>query len=264
MRNYIYAALCGTAGFMLVFVWQFVVNKIQFGSPFIWPYSLHEFAPDRGFVWNVVPYGFKFLCQTNYIYLILGLSSFLFIPERKIRVLLTLWIFPTLLFFCGYPIVFNNPVRFILAIYAPLLAAVVMNPVWKAAWPVRIKSLLVVCCSCLLCKSNIFFVYFQPWNLEKTGLPNTVFMISQGIVCLFCWAVLISMRKELKADYVNTISHFRFLVIYTSIFFLGSACIYIAAVLVLAAFAYGLRDTWLAIREILRNAAADCRTMDRA
>ena len=249
-RNYLYAFLCGSAGFMLVFVWQFVVNKIQFGSPLVWPYSLHEFAPDRGFVWNVVPYGFKYLCQTNYVYLILGISSLLFLPERKTRALLTLWIFPLLFFFCGYPVVFNSPIRFIFAIYAPLLAAAVMNPVWKAAWSVRIKAALVVLSSCLLCKSNVFFIYFQPWNLEKIGWPNTVFMITQGVVCLFCCAVIFSMRKELEADYANTIRHFRFLLIFTSVFFLGSVCIYISAILILAAFVYGLRDTWTAIREI--------------
>ena len=248
-RNYLYAGLCGAAGFMLVFVWQFVINTIQFGSPLVWPYSLHEFAPDRGFVWNVVPYGFKYLCQANYVYLILGVSSLLFLTDRKTRALLTLWIFPTLLFFCGYPVIFNSPIRFIFAIFAPLLAAVVMNPVWKAAWPVRIKAALVVLSSCLLCKSNVFFIYFQPWNLEKTGLPNTVFMITQGIVCLFCCAVIFSMRKELKSDYANTVRHFRFLLIFTSTFFLGSVCIYIAAILILAAFVYGLRDTWSVIRE---------------
>ena len=254
-RNYLYAALCGMAGFMIVFVWQFVVNKIQFNSPFIWPYSLHEFAPDRGFVWKVFPYGFKCLCQTNYVYMILGVSSLLFLQERKIRVLLALWIFPILLFFCGYPIVFNNPIRFIFALYPPLLAAVVMNPVWKAAWPVRIKVARVVFSSCLLSKSNLSFIYLQPWNLEKYGISNTAFIIIQGIVCLFCCAVIFSMRKELKADYANTILPFRFLILFTAVFFLGSVCIYIAGILVLTAFIYGLCGTWSEIREIQRKTA---------
>ena len=245
--NYLYAILCGTAGFMLVFVWQFVVNKIQFGSPFIWPYSLHNYAPDRGFVWRVVPYGFKYLCQTNYVYLVLGLSSLFFIPERKTRVLLTLWIFPTLLFFFGYPIVFNNPTRFIFAVFPPLLAAVVMNPVWTAPWPVRIKAALVVFGSCLLCKANLFFDHFQPWSLDKCGVSNTAFIIIQCVICLFCCAVIFSMRRELEADHANTIRHFRFLILFTAVFFLGSYCPYVAAILVLASFVYGLRDTLLFI-----------------
>ena len=252
-RNYLYAALCGTAGFMMVFIWQFVLNKIQLGSPFVWPHSLHEFAPDRGFVWNVIPYGFKFLCQNNYVYIVLGISSLFFIPDRKIRAFLTLWIFPMLLFFTGYPIVFNSPVRFIFALYPPMLAAVVMNPVWQAAWPVRIKAALVVFSSCLLCKSNIFYPYSQPWNLESLGMPGTVFMVIQGVVCLFCCAVIISMRKELKTDYANTIRHFRFLILYTAVFFLGSVCIYIAGILVLAAFIYGVRETFLHVRQIREN-----------
>ena len=249
-RNYLYAALCGTAGFMVVFIWQFLLNKIQLGSPFVWPYSLHEFAPDRGFVWNVVPYGFKFLCQNNYIYMVLGISSLFFIPDRRIRAFLSLWIFPMLLFFTGYPIVFNSPIRFIFALYPPMLAAAVMNPVWQAARPVRIKTALVVFSSCLLCKSNIFFVQIQPWNLESLGISNTAFMVIQGVVCLFCCAVIISMRKELKTDYANTVSHFRFLILYTAAFFLGSAWPYIVGILVLAAFAYGLRDTWTIILNI--------------
>ena len=249
-RNYLYAALCGTVGFMIVFVWQFIINDIQFGSPFVWPYSLHKFAPDRGFVLNVIPYGFKFLCQNNYIYMILGISSWFFIPERKKRVLLALWIFPVLLFFTGYPIVFNNPMRFIFALYPPLLAALVSNPVWQSPRTVRIKALLVMICSCLLCKSNIFFLPYQPWNLGKYGISNNSFILVQTIVCLFCCAVIVSMRKELRADYANTIRHFRFLIVFTSVFFLGSVCIYIAGLLVLAALVYGLHDTFAEIRQI--------------
>ena len=241
---------------MIVFGWQFVINTIQFGSPFIWPYSLHPYAPDRGFVWSIVPYGFRILCQTNYVYLILGISSLLFIPERKTRVLLFLWIFPMLLFFCGYPIVFNNPIRFILALYPPLTAAIVMNPVWKAAWTIRIKAALIVVCSCVLCKSNIF-IQFQPWNLGKYGVSNTAFMIIQGVICLFCCAVIFSLRKELKADYVNTIRHVRFLILFTAVFFLGSLYIYVAGLLVLAAFVFGLRDTWAVLLQINGRSGTD-------
>ena len=216
-RNYLYAALCGTAGFMIFFICQCVINKIQLGSPFVWPYSLHEYRPDRGFVWNVVPYGFKFLCQNNYIYIVLGLSSLLFIPDRKTRAILTLWSLPMLLFFCGYPFVFHSSVRFIFALYPPLLAAMVMNPVWKASWSVRLKAALVVISSCVLCKSNLFFIYIQPWNLGKYGIPNRVFIISQCVICLFCCAVIFSMRKELKTDYANTIRHVRFLILFTAV-----------------------------------------------
>ena len=250
-RNYLYAALCGTAGFMIIFVWQFVLNKIQFGSPFIWPYSLHEFSPDRGFVWNIFPYGFRFLCRANYIYIILGLSSLLFIRECKVRALLTLWIFPMFLFFCGYPIIFNNPIRFIFALYPPLTAAIVMNPIWRqAGWTVRIKTALVLGSSCLLCKSDIFFSRFLPWDLGKYGISGTASIIIQCMVCLFCCAVIFSMRKEIKADYNNTIQTFRFLILFTAVFFLGSVCVYIAGILVLAALACGLRDTWKAIMQI--------------
>jgi len=154
-----------------------------------------------------------------------------------------------LLFFCGYPIVFNSNIRFILALYPALTAAMVMNPVWKASWPVRLKAALIVFSSCVLCKSNISFSQFQPWDLGKFGASNTAFMFIQGVVCLFCCAVIFSMRKELKADYDNTIRHFRFLILFTSIYFLGSVCIYIAGILILAAVVYGLRDTWAVIRQ---------------
>lgn len=251
-RNYLYAVLCGTAGFMIVFVWQLVLNKIQFGSPLIWPYSLHPFAPDRGFVWNVVPYGFNFLIQANYIYFVLGISSLLFIPERRTRVLLTLWIFPMFLFFTGYPIVFNNTIRFILALYPPLAASIVMNPVWKAAYlSIRIKSALVIFCACVLCKSNIFYTHFQPWNLGTCGISNNVFMVIQGAICLFCCILICSMRRELKKDYVNTIGHFYFLILFTAAFFLGSVCPYVLWGLISAALVYGLRDIRAEILQIM-------------
>ena len=58
------------------------------------------------------------------------------------------------------------------------------------------------------------------------------------------------MRKEIKPEDVDTIRHFRFLILFTAVFFLGSVCVYLAGLLVLAAFAYGLRDTWAVIRQI--------------
>ena len=250
-RYYLYAALCGMAGFMFVVGWQLVLNIIQFGSPFIGPYSLHRNGPDRGFGFDVIPYGFKFLCNTNYIYVILGISSLLFIPERKTRVLLTLWIFPTLLFFFGYPGIFNSPTRFIFALYPAFSAAIVMNPIWKSAWNVRIKAVTVVVCLCGLCKSNLFYLIdYMPWALGKYGVSSTAFVIIQCLIGLFCCVVIFSLRKELKADYDNTIRHVRFLVLFTAVFFLGSLCVYIAGILILAALVYGLRDTWAAMREI--------------
>ena len=249
-RNYLYAVFCGIAGFLAVWIWQLILNKIQFGSLFIGPYSLHKYGPDRGFAWDVIPYGFQFLCQTNYVYLILGLSSFFFLPDRRFRALLTLWIFPMFLFFVGYPGVFQHSFRFIMPLIPPLIAAMVLNPVWQAAWTVRIKAALVVFSSCLLCKSNIFFSYFQPWNLGKYGLSNIGFIVIQGLVCLFCCAVIISMRKELRTDYANTVSHFRFLILYTAVFFTGTVCVYIAALLILAAFVFGMRDVFAEIRQI--------------
>ena len=75
-------------------------------------------------------------------------------------------------------------------------------------------------------------------------------MVIQGVVFLFCCGVIISMRKELRTDYVNTIRHIRFLILFTAVFFLGSVCPYIAGILVVAALVYGLRDTWMVIRQI--------------
>ena len=255
-RNYLYTVLCGTAGFLAVLIWQLILNRIQFGSPFIGPYSLHKYGPDRGFGLDIIPYGFRFLCQTNYVYLILGLSSFFFLPDRRFRALLTLWIFPVFFFFVGFPGVFQHPFRFIMALIPLLVAAMVLNPVWQAAWTVRIKAALVVFSSCLLCKSNIFFTHFQPWNLGKYGLSNIDFLVIQGLVCLFCCAVIISMRKELRTDYANNISHFRFLILFTAVFFSGSVYVYIAALLVLAAFVFGMRDVFAEIRQIWKKTSS--------
>ena len=59
------------------------------------------------------------------------------------------------------------------------------------------------------------------------------------------------MCKELKDDYVNTVRHFRFLILFTAVFFLGSLCIYIAGILLLSALVLGLRDTWEAAKKIM-------------
>ena len=64
------------------------------------------------------------------------------------------------------------------------------------------------------------------------------------------------MRKEINPDDADPTRHFRFLILFTAVFFLGSACVYLAGLLVLAAFAYGLRDTWAVIRQISEKKAS--------
>ena len=141
-------------------------------------------------------------------------------------------------------------IRFIFALYPALTAAIVMNPIWKAAWNVRIKAALVVGSLCLLCKSNIFYFYLQPWDVGKYGISGRAYIIIQSVIFLLCCAVIFTMRKEIKTDDTDAIRHFRFLILFTAVFFLGSVCIYIAGLLVLAALVYGLRDTWSVIRQI--------------
>ena len=84
----------------------------------------------------------------------------------------------------------------------------------------------------------LFLHTFQPW-ICTLGI--------QGLICLVCCGVIFSLRKDIRADYSNTIRHFRFLILFTAVFFLGSSCPYVVAILVLAAFVYGLRDTLIFI-----------------
>jgi len=117
-------------GFLLGFGLQLAINAADFGSPFKFPYLLHPNAAAKGFLVSSLPFGINYLTQCNMLYMAAGLAGAAFIRDSFKRVVFVLWALPLTVFFCGYPVVEANPVRFLLPAYGALLGAFVCCDAW--------------------------------------------------------------------------------------------------------------------------------------
>lgn len=117
--------------FLVCFSPQLITNYAQFKSILAFPYILHADQAHKGFELVSLPDGINFLIGGNFLYICLGCWALLFMKDRYVRNIFVLWSAPPLLFFCGYIVVTNNPVRFILPVYYALLAAFVCGESWS-------------------------------------------------------------------------------------------------------------------------------------
>ena len=125
---------CLAAGGMVLLLTvagQLIIDTVQFGAPWITPFSLHDRAAE-GFVWSMLPVNIPALFGANLPWAAAGMSALLLLRQRKLRLTLGLWILPTLLFFCGYPFTAEHTTRFILPLYGAWIAAAA--GLWPARW----------------------------------------------------------------------------------------------------------------------------------
>ena len=101
---------------------QLLMNALQLGNPFVFPYIRYENTAD-GFAFAHFLKNWPLLMRGNRVFLFAGLSGLALMRDRRAAGLLALWIAPTLLFFLGYFHTEDDLVRFILPLYAPLLLA---------------------------------------------------------------------------------------------------------------------------------------------
>lgn len=128
-----------------VFSLQLVVNRLQFGSVFTFPYALHASGAARGFAVDMLSTGMPLLLGCNFLYVCLAAGALFFIRDTRLRVTLTLWIVPLLFFFCGYVVAGASPVRFILPLYPALLAAWVCADAWDESHGCAHTWLILLC-----------------------------------------------------------------------------------------------------------------------
>ncbi len=258
----------GVFAFLAVFSLQLVVNFHQFGSPFTMPYVLHtENDSVKGFVLKLVPYGLHFLSASNHAIFVLGTLSLFFIPDRKSRAVLALWIYPVLFFFTGYPVVYNNYSRFILPVYPAFMAAIFLNGIWKQRLSAVLRSLGILLAGVLLTAPGDAPAIrrYLPWGLEWQGVrPETmdavrwaVIAISVVVLATFVKDILrareagVSLRESLRVPL--------FLGLFLIVFYAGNY--WITGVAMLCAFLYGLYDAIVLCVEALRKPriSAPCR-----
>lgn len=127
--------------FLLFFSPQLIINVLHFQSPFTFPYALHPDGSSQGFLPSVFfSSGSNFLIGCNYMFLALAATGlFFFRKNGRERNVLVFWAFPTILFFCGYPVIGASPIRFILTTYGALWALLVCADFWDEGRPLRRK-----------------------------------------------------------------------------------------------------------------------------
>lgn len=248
-RNWEHFIKTGAIAFLAVFSIQLLVNFYQFGSPFTWPYILHT-ANDAGkvFLPELVPYGLSFLSASNHAIFVIGTLSLFFIPDRKMRAVLALWIYPALFFFTGYPVVYNNFSRFILPVYPAFMAAIFLNGVWKTSWSSVLRTLGILLAGVLLtapCDSPALR-RFLPWSLEWHGVrPETMdvlrwIVIGLSVVVLATFAADVFRARKEKLPLRAVLIPPLFLGLFLIFFYAGN--FWLTGFAMLCAFLYGLYD----------------------
>lgn len=187
--------------FVVVFSPQFVVNWMQFGSPFIFPYVLHGSNAAEGFNFHRLRTGIPFLIGCNYIYMSAGAFGLLFTRDIKKVALTGLWSVPLILYFCGYEVLCASPVRFILPAYAGLLGAFAGSDFWRALSPTQKFPVSVICAaSFLLVSPCARFLPPYMWSLEEFPmgiLIAKILMLAVPLGSVLAAALLFSSDRRL-------------------------------------------------------------------
>jgi hypothetical protein len=156
----------GALTFLVIFSSQLIINKIQFGSIFTFPYILHTADVYKGFILSCVPDGFDFLCHVNLAYIVPGCLAMVFIKDRKNKLIMILWTMPLFFFFCGYPALGAGSTRFIMITYFAFLASLVLVDFWnKINCRSRTIIILIMTIGLLLtAPSNYQLDILLPWR----------------------------------------------------------------------------------------------------
>jgi hypothetical protein len=174
LRDLTGSVLC----FMLVFSFQLVFNKLHVGSVYKFPYALIN--ADKGFSFNDLPDSTFFLVGCNYLFFVLGAWGMIFCKNKFCRNFLVLMAAPMAIFLCGCSNTTTDPIRYILSIYLPLLAAFVCAAPWKELNRAQISFLTVIFAA------GIFFyqpLYFK-WIIVPSQIPgNYICGITALVLC---------------------------------------------------------------------------------
>jgi len=125
---FLWLAVAGSLiSFLIVFAPQLFINAVSYGGVLSTPYVLHDNRAAEGFVWSCLASGIPNMIGCNYFYMVAGVVGLAFCwrCDRTLFIILTLMAVPVVIFHCGYPVAGASPVRFLLAAYFPLTAALV-------------------------------------------------------------------------------------------------------------------------------------------
>ncbi len=186
------ATVSAIGAFIAVFSIQLIVNHIQFGSIFTFPYVLHPTEVYKGFDIKNIPARINYYFNLHYFYFAIGIAGLATIKDRVLRNSLILWITPLMIFFCGY-IVIGQPYRFVLPIFAGLTAAFACSDAWKSD-KILYRGMLIVTISLLAFPILPFSFIEQParniWYIDFFSSMRRFAAPALWVVTLF------TVRKE--------------------------------------------------------------------
>ncbi len=209
--------------FMLAFGIQFVFNKLHVGSFLTFPYVLVGNGTERGFVLELLPLHTRFLIGCNFLFFVLAVWGMIFCKDRYCRNFLILMAAPTAIYFCGHSTTASDPVRYILSVYLPFLAAFVCAGPWKALNRVQVSWLTVIFAI------SIFFyqpLYFK-WIVLPSQVPGNYLC---GIIALvLCAGIILCFMHERK--------FMLYAGVFMLLYYLNSPWLLLAALVILTVFA---------------------------
>lgn len=127
LRDYAYtakAAVMAIATFLLIYSPQLILNKIQNGGFFLYPYIHYTDGAGEGFELSKLSPITNYFMHIHYFYYAVFVSSCLLIKDSYKRNILILWVVPMTIFFCGFWL--GQPFRFLLAILPGTIAALII------------------------------------------------------------------------------------------------------------------------------------------
>ncbi len=209
--------------FLVAFSVQFVFNKLHVGSFLTFPYVLVGNGTEKGFVLAMLPLHTKFLIGCSFLFFVLGVWGMIFCKDQYCRNFLILMAAPTAIFFCGHVSTGTDPIRFILSIYLPLLAAFVCAAPWRELNRIQISFLAVIFAV------SIFFyqpLYFK-WLILPSQIPGNYFC---GIMALgLCAGILLHLIHDRK--------FMLYAGVFMLLYYLNSPWLLLAALVILTTFA---------------------------
>ena len=209
--------------FLLAFGIQFVFNKLHVGSFLTFPYVLVGNGTEKGFVPALLPLHTRYLIGCNFLFFVLGVWGMIFCKDKYCRNFLILMAAPTAIYFCGHITTVTDPIRYILSIYLPFLAAFVCAAPWKELNRIQISFLAAIFAA------SIFFyqpLYFK-WIILPSQVPGNYFC---GIIALgLCAGILLHLIHDRK--------FMLYAGIFMLLYYLNSPWLLLAALVILTVFA---------------------------
>lgn len=161
--------LAGGMAFVIGFLPQFLANAYFFGSPFRFSYTNYSDGAHTYLHWVFFRTTAAYYGAANHWCWILAGAGLWVMRDKRLRLLLTLWAVPVILFFTLYSHGTDDAIRFILTSYPALFLAATSCGIWeklsRRGWgmaAVFLAVLAMIPCNVTHAGKGIWYLYRNP------------------------------------------------------------------------------------------------------